>query len=98
MKITAPIALVLAMIGWALTLFITYTLLSGVPIEDRSCQTDCIKGLFFSGFAVGAVALILSGLAVATHPAGRIFSVAVLVLTAPLFAIYAGIVVIGTLA
>ena len=98
MKVAAPTALVLAVAGWVLTVFIGNTLLSGIPIEDRACQTGCIQGLFFSGFAVGTIALILSGLSVTKPAAGRIASFAALALALPLFAIYAGIVVIGNLA
>ncbi|MBK5967980.1 MULTISPECIES: hypothetical protein [Thiorhodovibrio] len=98
MKIAAPIAIVLALVGWGLTFFIGDTLLSGTALEDRMCQTGCIKGLFFSGFGVGAVALVLSGLTLSKRAAGPILSVGALLLALPLFAIYAGIVVIGTLA
>ena len=98
MKIAAPIALVLAVVGWGLTFYIGDTLLSGTALEERACQTGCIKGLFFTGFGVGAVALLLSGLTLTKQAAGRILSAGALLLAFPLFAIYAGIVVIGTLA
>lgn len=97
-KIAAPSALVLSLIGWALTLTIGMTLLSGTTLEQRACQTDCIKGLFFSGFAVGAVALILAALALSKKVTSRILSFVALALAFPLFAVYAGIVVIGILA
>jgi hypothetical protein len=44
------------------------------------------------------VALLLSGLTLTKRAAGPILSVGALLLALPLFAIYAGIVVIGTLA
>lgn len=98
MKVAAPAALVLALVGWACTLYIGNTLLSGTALEDRSCQTGCIQWLFFSGFGVGALALALAGLSVTKATAGRLLGIGALVLAAPLFAIYAGIVVIGNLA
>lgn len=98
MKIAAPIALVLAIFGWGLTFFIGDTLLSGTALADRACQTGCIKGLFFTGFGVGALALLLSGLTLTKQAAGRVLGVGALMLALPLFAIYAGIVVIGNLA
>ncbi|MBK1649404.1 hypothetical protein [Rhabdochromatium marinum] len=97
-KVAAPSALVLAVLGWVLTLFIGMTLLSGTALAERACQTGCIQGLFFSGFAVGAVALLLAALALTKHTAARLLSGAALLLALPLFAVYAGIVVIGTLA
>ncbi len=96
-KIAAPSALVLAVFGWILTLYITMTMLSGTTLAERSCQTDCIRGLFFSTFALGAFTIGLATLALVKH-AARIPSIAALLLAVPMFLIYAGIVVIGIFA
>lgn len=98
MKLFAPSALALAVIGWLMALYIGNVLLSGTTLAERSCQTSCIQTLFFSGFGVGALALILAGVAVSKAASMRWLSYGGLVLALPLFAIYAGIVVIGNLA
>lgn len=97
-KIAAPSALVLAVFGWALTLFITNTMLSGVPLAERSCQTECIRGLFFSTFSLAAITIALAVLALRPTARARIPGILALALAIPMFAIYAGIVVIGILA
>lgn len=98
MKFLAPLALVLALVGWALTLYISSVLLSGTELAERSCQTGCIQVLFFSGLGIGAIALVLAGLAVAKQTTARVLSYTSLLLAAGVFAVNSGIVVIGTLA
>lgn len=97
-KIIAPSALALAILAWALTVFIGSVLLSGTALEDRSCQTACIQMLFFSGFGIGALALILAVVAVSKQAVARVLSYTALILAFPVFAVYAGIVVIGNVA
>lgn len=98
MKLFAPSALALAVIGWLMIFYIGSVLLSGTAPAERSCQTACIQTLFFSGFGVGALALVFAGVAMLKAAAGRVLSYGALLLALPLFAVYAGIVLIGNLA
>jgi hypothetical protein len=98
MKIAAAIALVLAVIGWGLTFYIGNTMLSGIPLAERSCQTACVQGLFFFGFGLGAVALGVAAMTLIKKGGLQVVNLVALILALPLFAVYAGIVVIGKLA
>ena len=98
MKFLAPFALVLAVVGWVLTLYIGSVLLSGTALAERSCQTGCIQVLFFSALGVGAVAFILAGVAVFKQTTARVLSYASLVLAAGVLGITGGTAVIGILA
>lgn len=98
MKFLAPSALVLAVVAWAFTVYITAVMLSGTPIAERSCQTGCVQVLFFSGLGLGAVALILSGLAVLRYRRARLLSILSLLLGGSVFAVLAGVMLIGILA
>lgn len=97
-KFFAPSALALGILGWAITVYITSVLLSGTALETRSCQTGCIQVLFFSGLGIGLLAVVLSGVAAVKQTTARVLSYGALVLALPLFAIYAGIILIGKLA
>ncbi len=98
MKIFAPSALLLAISGWALTVFLGGILLSGKAAEERACQTDCVQQLFFSGLGIGVVALTLAVMALVRASTRKLVAYGALIFAAPLFAIYAGIIVIGNLA
>jgi hypothetical protein len=93
----APIAaLLLAILGWALTAVTTIHLLSG-HFDERTCQTACVQAYFFSGVAAGVVSLIL-GLVGLTRPGGRVLTYLALLLAVPLCAVFAGLFLIGNFA
>lgn len=98
MKLLAPSALILAVVGWALTVYVGSVLLSGTTLAERSCQTGCIQVLFFSTLGVGAAAFILAGVAVWKQKTARVLSYTSLILAAGVLGINGGIVVIGVLA
>ena len=89
----ALIGLLLALVGWVLFGLTGVNLLSGY-LEDRTCQTDCVKNLFFSGVGVGVAGLLLSILAF-LRPQGRIMSGIALLLIFPLCAIFGTLFFIG---
>lgn len=68
-------------------------LLSGY-LEDRTCQTDCVRSLFYYAIAAGVSGLLLSFVAL-IRPHGRGLSVLALLLALPLCAIFATLFLIG---
>ncbi len=96
MNVFSLLALLLTIAGWVLTLITGVTLLSG-PYEERICHTACVQVIFFSGVAAGAVGLLL-GLVSLLRSSTRKFSYLVLALAIPLCAIFAMLILIGSLA
>ncbi len=96
MKALPLVALLLTIAGWALTVWTGATLLSG-PYEDRTCQTECVQTLFFSGLAAAIAALLVTVIAL-FRPGGRAVTYGVLVLAAPLAAVYTTVILIGNFA
>ena len=93
----APIAaLLLAILGWALTAVTTTNLLSG-HFDERTCQTACVQALFFGGVAAGVISLIL-GVIGLTRSEGRALTYLALLLAVPLCGIFAGLILIGNFA
>lgn len=79
MNVPALIALLLALAAWALFGTTGVNLLSGY-MEERTCQTGCVKTLFFAAVAAGLGGLILSIIAL-FRPSGRVVSVIALLLS-----------------
>ncbi|WP_201246634.1 hypothetical protein [Halochromatium salexigens] len=96
-KVLPLLALLLMILGWVLTLLTGITLLSGPYEEGRTCQTECVQTMFFSGLGATVVALLIAGLALRLSD-GRALTYISLVLLVPLGMIYAGLIVIGELA
>ena len=96
MNIASLPALLLTLAGWVLTAMSAAAMLSG-PYDGRTCQTECVQTLFFSGMATGILGLVLGivGLRLAS---GRRLSQVVLWLAGPLCAIFAALFLIGNLA
>ncbi len=92
----ALLALLLTIAGWVLFGLTGMNLLSGY-LEDRTCQTDCVKMLFFSGIGVGVSGLLLSIIAL-LRSHGRILSIISLLLALALCAIFATLFLIGNYA
>jgi hypothetical protein len=90
------IALLLAGLGWLLTVLTGVNALSG-DFEGRTCQTACLQGLFFGGIAAGVTALIL-GVIGLTKPDGRTLTYVALALALPLCAVFAALILIGNFA
>jgi len=90
------LALPLTIAAWVLTVLTGEALLSG-PYEDRTCQTECVKTLFFSGLGVTIGAVVLAALALIGSNS-RVLTFAILGLAAPLAAVYATIILVGNLA
>jgi hypothetical protein len=95
-KVLPLLALLLTIIGWVITVLTGMTLLSG-PYEGRTCQTECVQLMFFSGLAVTSLALLLAVFAL-LRSAGRVAAYLSLALVVPLSMIYAGLVLIGNFA
>ncbi|WP_200254176.1 hypothetical protein [Thiococcus pfennigii] len=95
MKVLPVLALLLTIAAWVLTVTTGQALLSG-PFEGRTCQTECVKSLFFSGVGVTIGALAFTLLALMRSTA-RAFSYAILALAAPVAAVYTTITVAGLL-
>lgn len=96
MKALSLPSLTFGVIGWALTVAVTNVMLSG-PFEARECQTPCVQTLFFSAVAAGALGLILAVFAFRRADRGTLEALA-LVVSGPLCAIFAALILIGTLA
>ena len=96
MKVLPVLALLLTIAAWVLTVMTGNALLSG-PYEGRTCQTECVKTLFFSGLGVTAGAIVLLTLSLMRSSA-RTLTYTILALAAPLAAVYTTIVLIGNLA
>ncbi|MBK1717074.1 hypothetical protein [Thiocystis violacea] len=96
MNVVPLFGLLLTGAGWMLTLMTATAMLSG-SYEARTCQTECVQTLFFSGMAAGLLGLLL-GLIAIRMSTGRALSQVVLWLAVPLCAIFAAIFLIGTLA
>lgn len=90
------LGLLLTITAWVLTVMTGAHLISG-PFEDRTCQTECVRMLFFSGVGVtlGALLFAIPGL---LRPNTRTLTYVVLVLMAPLVAVYATLFLIGNFA
>lgn len=95
MHLLASFALLLTIAGWVLAGLTGMHLLSGY-LEERTCQTDCVKSLFYSSVATGIGGLILSATAFFRSD-GRILSITALVLSAALCTVFATLVIIGNL-
>ncbi|NEX22839.1 hypothetical protein G3480_21475 [Thiorhodococcus mannitoliphagus] len=93
--LTLP-SLALGATGWALTVAVTMVMLSG-PFETRTCHTSCVQDLFFSAVAAGFAALLLAVIAFWRADRGVLTTLALLI-SGPLCAIFAALVLIGTLA
>lgn len=96
MKVLPLFALLFALIAWILTGWSTMAMLSGDD-EARTCYTDCLQVLFFSGIATIVIALVLDGLAL-KYAKAPVLTYIGLALTIPLAMIYAGLILIGNLA
>ena len=96
MRLIALLAPLLSIGGWVLAGLTAINLLSG-GLAERSCQTDCLKMLFFSAVAVAVVALLL-GLVSLFGRRSRRLGWLTLILTVPLCGVLGGIILIGTTA
>ncbi|QIK37097.1 hypothetical protein GWK36_02740 [Caldichromatium japonicum] len=95
-KIAAIPAILLALAGWALIASSAVAMLSG-PYEGRTCQTECVQWLFFSGTGSAVLGLILGIIGLRLAQGYRLSQVA-LWIAGPLCAIVLTIVLIGNLA
>ena len=93
MKLLPPLALLGAIASWVLLVMTFTNLLSGY-MDERSCQTDCVKNYYFLAAGIGLVASLLALFAVVKKET-RVFGSVALLAAAPPFAITAGIAVIG---
>jgi hypothetical protein len=93
MNMLASSALLVTFAGWALTALTVMNLLSG-HFDDRTCQTDCVQMLFFSGVAAGIGGLVLSIVSL-FRPQGRILGIIALLMALVLCAIFAVLFVAG---
>lgn len=93
-KWMAMLAILFALAGWVLMGMTGYHLLSG-DFANRTCQTGCVKTLFWSALALAVLGLA-AGLAGVVKRESRVFGGLALFLAAPLAGIAGGIIVIGT--
>lgn len=96
MRAIALFAPLLSIGGWVLVALTATNLLSG-DMAERTCQTGCVKTMFFSAVAIGVVALIF-GLVSVFKAQTRGLGWLTLVLAVPLCGIVGGIIVIGNTA
>jgi len=95
-KVLPLFALLFAITGWILIGWTTVILLSGDD-EGRTCYTDCVQMIFFSGLGAIVVALVVDGFALKYSDARALIYTG-LGLAAPLGLIYATLILIGVLA
>lgn len=96
MKVLPLLALLLTIIGWVITVLTGITLLSG-PYEGRTCQTECVQIMFFSGLAVTSLALLIAVFTL-LRSTRRGLAYTSVALVFPLGMIYAGLILIGNFA
>ncbi|QGU32370.1 hypothetical protein [Thermochromatium tepidum] len=96
MNVASLPAILFTLAGWALTVLSAAAMLSG-PYDGRTCQTECVQMLFFSGMVAGVLGLILAIVGL-RFVVGRRLSQVTLWLAGPLCAIFAAILLIGILA
>ena len=89
------LAILLSIASWVFLGLTFSNLLSGY-FETRTCLTDCVKTYYFAAGGLGLAAILLAGIAwIRSGFTGRTFLA--LVVSAPPFAIVAGIAIIGIL-
>ncbi len=93
MKILPPLAVLIGIAAWALLIMTFANLLSGY-MDERVCQTDCVRNYYMLAGVAGLVATLLGFFALFS-PASRKAGFWSLVVAFPAFAVVAGIFVIG---
>ena len=93
MKVIVSLAILLGLASWAL-LGLTFTNLLSGNLEERVCQTDCVRSYYFAAAGVSLVTAVLALITMfrAGFKAGPFL---LLVFCGAPFAIIAGIFVIG---
>lgn len=87
----------LVIIGWAMTTFLVYSLLSGPFTDDRICETTCFSMLYWGALVIAVLGTLLSAMQAFKANAG-IFSKLSLLLGFLLSAKLIGVMVIGVMA
>jgi hypothetical protein len=93
MNVLALLALLVTLGGWVLTALTGMNLLSG-HFDDRTCQTDCVQGLFFSAVAAGLGGLLLAAISF-RRPQGRLLSILALLVALGLWALFGTLFIAG---
>ena len=93
-KIRQNLTLAFALVGWILTIILTYHLLSGTFESGRTCQTDCVKTLYWTAFIITVAGLAVAFAARKTAGFwGAIIGTGLLIL---LLAIFVTVMFVGT--
>lgn len=83
----------LVIIGWGMTAFLVYSLLSG-PFTGRMCESTCFSMLYWGALVIAVLGTLLSAMQ-AFKPDSGIFSKLGLILGLFLTAKLAGVMIIG---
>ena len=86
----------LVILGWGVTAFLVYSLLSG-PFDGRMCETTCFSMLYWAALVLAVLGTILSFIQ-SIKPGSGVFSKIALLLSLLLSAKLIGVMVIGTMA
>ncbi len=95
MRISATLAILLALASWVALWFTFSNLLSG-SLETRTCQTDCVRNYYFAAAGAGLVSVLLALIAFFKARLSAGSFLLVLFCAFPI-AVVAGIFAIGTL-
>ena len=90
-----PISLFSVIISWGLAVFLVMQLLSGTFDDGRTCQTTCVKILFWTSFSVALFGLIFSVAGILLGKRGLVLILSSLTLLS-LSIIYVTTILIGT--
>ena len=85
----------LVIIGWGVTVFLVYSLLSG-PFDGRMCESTCFSMLYWGALVLAVLGTLLSATQ-AFKPGSGMFSKVALLFGLVLTATLAGVMVIGTM-
>ena len=86
----------LVILGWGVTAFLVYSLLSG-PFDGRMCESTCFSMLYWAALVLAVLGTILSFIQ-SIKPNSGVFSKIALLLSLILSAKLIGVMVIGTMA
>ena len=93
---TLPLlSLLLTAVDWVLLGLTGMNILSG-PFDERTCLTDCVRTMFFSGTAAGIGGLLFSFFGL-RKPESRMLSYIALAFVLPLLGIFTTLFVIGNM-
>lgn len=84
---------VLVLVGWVLTIALTYHLLSGT-FDARTCQTTCVSTLYWVSLAL-AIGGVVTGLMGMGKGEGNGFGALILLLGLALLGILGGVMLVG---